>query len=74
MATDAYAKIDDKNIVIQIIMADDIETAQSILGDDAKLIEDWAMVGWSYDAESNTYSDTDAAEHPSYPVGYANPV
>jgi hypothetical protein len=74
MATDAYAKIDDNNIVIQIIMADDIETAQSILGDDVKLIEDWAMVGWSYDPESNTYSDPDPIVHPVYPPGHSKPV
>ena len=74
MATDAYAQIDENNVVLEVIMADDLETAQSILGSDAKLIEDWAMVGWTYSPETNTYSDPDAVEHPSYPVGYANPV
>jgi hypothetical protein len=67
MATDAYAQIGEGNIVTQIIMADDIDTAKEILGDTARLVEDWALVGWVYNSENNSYSDPNYVEPEPYP-------
>jgi hypothetical protein len=56
MGTDAYALVDGNNEVIDIIMADDIETAKHFLGEKAIKIEDWAEVGWIHNPETKLFS------------------
>jgi hypothetical protein len=55
MATDAYAQITDNNIVTQVIMADDLETAKSFLGENTVKVVNWADVNWIYLPETDRF-------------------
>ena len=55
MATDAYAQIGDDNVVSQVIMADDLETAKSFLGENTVKVVNWADLGWIYIPETDRF-------------------
>ena len=57
MSTDAYALIDSENTVVDMIMADDIETARHFLNGNVVKVVDWASIGWVYDPETNLFSE-----------------
>jgi hypothetical protein len=60
MATNSYTVIDENNICTKVILADDLETAKSFLGDAAFMCKG-AVVGWQYNPETNKVFD------PSHP-------
>ncbi len=59
MGTDAYALIGVNNEVLDVIMADDIETAKHFLNGEVIKVDDWAEVGWHYHRGTNLF-----AKHP----------
>jgi hypothetical protein len=55
MATDAYAQLSEDNRVTQVIMADDLETAKSFLGDNTVKVANWADLDWIYLPETDRF-------------------
>lgn len=55
MAVDAYASLSHDNVATHVIMAEDLETAKSFLGENVVKVVNWAEVGWIYDPEKDRF-------------------